>query len=851
MTEIFNNGHNGADSYGDSSISSLKGADQVRKKPSNIFGSSDIWGAFHSVTEILANSFDEVRAISNVYNHDRYDTSLPYKFLRITYSKDKVISVQDKGRGVPMAFNPDPKERKFNWHMVFSLLYAGGKYTDEEDEAGQSNYAESLGTNGLGCTATQYASEFFNVQSKRDGKLYKASFEKGIPLTNYIYNGQMVQFPLYLEFKEQYYIGAKIQAKTLDGKSVTVVLEDFNPYDRTLGYQVDFDTAERLGLQPITKKEQHPNSISLSGVSDNLVDNIFEKLYHTVLVAEDLPEESKSETGTLIEWKLDNEVFYNTDFTLGMFEELLETQAHVVSSRIEFENEYHNVSKVYQGISTEHLFRSRLGEDNIIDSLSTEKIERGYEAGKRYTAKGLFQIALTNGNTQRNLYLHNTALMTEEVHVSWTNLALESFFKDIGKKYGVDIKEHEYHPYFSVMIETYANANATSYKNQTKKGITNNYIGHMIYNTLKDLLEDAYAKQKQPLMDIITIVTTVAKDRVKSAEDKKKANLVKKTLSKRHTVEKISECESTKAEECELIIVEGDSAKAPVVNSRDEKTQAIYPAQGKVPNALKRTLEKLLQNPTIKDIISEIGVGVDIGNTQFGVYNYSKLRYNKIIIMTDADKDGYQIRVLLLLVFYVLMPDLLRKGHIYICETPFIRLTTGGGVEYVLPENLDKTLEKLQRDGVRVTAQNEVERDGEKYIRLITNQKLHYAYTLEERDEKVKLLASAGFAIQSQERIKGLGGFVKEELRMTAMSKENRRLIPLTLDTDNEVVQGVIDTLFGKDVRKMRKDAILGAIGVALKAEEDPLLSEALDDILDDVESEDTEEELTQVSENA
>ncbi|MBQ4515895.1 MAG: DNA topoisomerase, partial [Clostridia bacterium] len=149
--------------YGNESISSLKGADRVRKRPGVIFGSDGIEGCAHSFFEILSNSIDEAR--------EGYG-----KEIEITRFMDKSIEVKDHGRGIPMDFNE--KEQRYNWELVFCELYAGGKYQNNSGE----NYEYSLGLNGLGTCATQYSSSYMDAEVVRDGNKYKMHFEKGEPV---------------------------------------------------------------------------------------------------------------------------------------------------------------------------------------------------------------------------------------------------------------------------------------------------------------------------------------------------------------------------------------------------------------------------------------------------------------------------------------------------------------------------------------------------------------------------------------------------------------------------------------------------------------------------------------------
>lgn len=146
--------------YDNTSITTLKGADRVRKRPAVIFGSDGIDGCQHSVFEILSNSIDEAR--------EGYG-----KKITVTRYSDGSIEVEDHGRGIPVDYNEN--EKRYNWELVFCELYAGGKYNNNEGES----YEFSLGMNGLGLCSTQYSSEYMDVDIRRDGYRYTLRFEKG------------------------------------------------------------------------------------------------------------------------------------------------------------------------------------------------------------------------------------------------------------------------------------------------------------------------------------------------------------------------------------------------------------------------------------------------------------------------------------------------------------------------------------------------------------------------------------------------------------------------------------------------------------------------------------------------
>lgn len=147
------------DNYGNESISSLKGAERVRKRPGVIFGSDGIDGCQHSIFEIISNSIDEARA--------GYGNKIV-----VTRYADHSIEVEDFARGIPVDYNP--KEERYNWELLYCEMYAGGKYDLQGD-----SYEYALGLNGLGLCSTQYASEYMDVECRRDGYKYTLHFEKG------------------------------------------------------------------------------------------------------------------------------------------------------------------------------------------------------------------------------------------------------------------------------------------------------------------------------------------------------------------------------------------------------------------------------------------------------------------------------------------------------------------------------------------------------------------------------------------------------------------------------------------------------------------------------------------------
>lgn len=635
--------------YNDSSIKALKGADRVRKRPAVIFGSDDIRGAFHTVTEILGNSLDEARA---GYGDKIY----------VTYHSDKSITIRDYGRGVPMGWNE--AEQQYNWYLVFNEMYAGGKY-DASDA-----YKYSVGLNGLGAASVQYASEWFNVESYTTDKISKISFKRGNPVS------------------------------------------DFEVVENTTG-----------------------------------------------------------ETGTKITWKVDTEVFSNIDFTEQMFTELCELQAHLAGITIYFKDEVHRVEYTYEGKGLLEYLRSKVG-DKEVEAFSVHNESAGFtEKDKPFKAECDIVLMVTDEMKPQRMFFHNTAIMRNSngYHHQAFDAALSQFFKELGNQLGIKITPRDYEEYISCIVSTYSNT--TSFYNQTKDAVSSQFIYDIVYNTVKRTLELELAKGNESVKAFINNVVIAAQARVKAKQIEQAEKQVKKNMTnKRHKAEKFKDCAERDPSRRELYIVEGDSALGACKQARDSKFQALIPVQGKILNCLKASIEKILENKVITDLTSTIGTGVDLGTSN--LFDISKLQFDKIIICTDADVDGFQIRVLIYTMFYRLMPDLLKTGHVYIADTPLFELETNKGS--------------------------------------------YFAYTVEEKNQMLKDLPAKGIYISQINRSKGLGENTAPMMRQTTMLPETRKLIPLTIDIQSEIVRELSTVLFGNDYNNQRKEFVKELLGVNL-----------------------------------
>ena len=642
--------------YNDQSISQLKGADRVRRRPAVIFGSDGLEGCEHSFFEILANSVDEAREGFG-------DTVI------VTVYLDRSIEVEDFGRGVPLGYNK--KEKRYNWELVFCELYAGGKYDNND---GTSAYTFSLGLNGLGACATQYSSEYMNVASYNGTQVSTIGFRRGNPVTE-------------------------------------------------------------LEVRNLTQKD-------------------------------------KKRQGTVIRWLPDLEVFTDVAIPEEYFRTTLKQQAVVNGGltfrlRMEREDGSFDESEYRYENGVSDYIRELAGENSVTEpvlwSMETTGRDREDKPEYRMRAEIAFCLMKTGGIAE---YYHNSSFLEHggcpdrAVRTGFT-YAIDKYLKAQGK-YNKNEQRITYQDVAESLTVVISSASTqTSYENQTKKAINNPFITKALTEYIKNSLEVYFAENPTAAAQFGAQV--LLNRRSRESAERARVDVKRKlagSMDVTSRVEKFVACRSKDPALRELYIVEGDSALTSCKLGRNAEFQAIIPVRGKTLNCMKSTYARIFESKIIVDLLRVIGCGVEIPSGVKGdvvPFDPASLRWSKIIICTDADEDGFQIRTLLLTMFYRLLPTLIEMKKIFIAESPLFEITAG-----------NETM---------------------------------FAYNEQEKQAIVSRLGGRSYTLQ---RSKGLGENEPDMMWQTTMNPATRRLIMITPSDAEETVR-VFETLMGDALAERKR----------------------------------------------
>lgn len=634
--------------YGNESIKSLRGADRVRKRPAVIFGSDGLEGCEHSIFEIMSNSIDEAR-------EGRGNRIVVTRYLDGSYE------VQDFGSGIPVDYNKN--EQRENWELLFCEMYAGSKY---DNAGGAGSYEFSLGLNGLGLCATQYASEYMDAEIHRDGYCYTLHFEKG----------------------------------------------------------------ENIG-------------------------GLHKEPYH------------KRDTGSRIRWKPDIQVFTDINIPRDWFVSTMKRQAivndgvHFVLKEETAGGKFDTTEFCYQNGIQDYV--SELAGDTAFTTPQYWECERvGRDRADLNDYKLKIKAAVCFSlKTQLKEYYHNSSFLEHggspekafrSAFVSQINAYLKANNKYAKSDNQINIQDVE----DCVIFVVSSFSTNTSYENQTKKAITNKFIQEAMTDFFRKSLEVYFIENKMEAEKIANQVLVNMRARVKAENTRK---TLKTTLQSKmdmtNRIQKFVDCRSKDVSEREVFIVEGDSALGACKQARDARFQAVIPVRGKILNCLKSEYDKIFKNDIITDLIKVLGCGVEVRSKaakDLSAFDMDNLRWNKVLICTDADVDGFQIRTLILTMIYRLMPKLIQAGKVYIAESPLYEVTCKGQTYF---------------------AYNEVEMD--------------------------QIKAEIGDAPYTVQRSKGLGENEAEMMALTTMNPATRRIIQVT-PSDAEETSKFFDLLLGDNL---------------------------------------------------
>ena len=478
-------------------------------------------------------------------------------------------------------------------------------------------------------------------------------------------------------------------------------------------------------------------------------------------------------TGSRFHWLPDLDVFTDIAIPTEYFTDTLKRQA-VVNPGVKFifrnqnNRGFETTEYLYPNGITDYV--SELVGDQAITSIQTWNTQRsGRDRDDLPEYKVRISAALCFTNTRpRTEYYHNSSWLEyggspERAVKSAFVSQIDAYLKQNNKYKKSDAKITFADIEDCLLIVTSSFSTQTSYENQTKKAITNKFIQDAMTEFFKHQLEVYFIENPMEAEKIATQVM-INKQSREAADKHRLATKTKlaTTLDISNRIESLADCRFHDPNASELYIVEGKSALGSCKTARNADFQAIIPVRGKILNCLKAEYDKIFKSDIIVDILKVLGCGVEVShkaNKELNSFDLDKLRWNKIIICTDADVDGYQIRTLILTLFFRLTPTLIEKGYIYIAESPLFEITCKG--------------------------------------------ETYFAYTEKEKAEITEGFGNAKYTIQ---RSKGLGENDAEMMSLTTMNPATRRLIKVNPDDASRVAEK-FDLLLGDNLAG-RKDYI-------------------------------------------
>ena len=473
------------------------------------------------------------------------------------------------------------------------------------------------------------------------------------------------------------------------------------------------------------------------------------------------------DTGSRIKWRPDLKVFTDIDIPLDYYKDVLKKQA-IVNAGVTFilknqtgKNSFETFEYKYDNGITDYI-NEVVGENALtsVQTWQTERTGRDREDLKDYRVKINAVLCFSN-KVKLKEYYHNSSFLEyggapEKAVRNAFVYSIDSYLKTSGKylKSDAKIKFEDVEECLEIIISSFSTQ--TSYENQTKKAINNKFIQEAMTDFLRHQLEIYFIENKTEADKIADQVLINMRSRIRAETTRQN---LKKTLQSStdftNRIQKFVDCRSKDTSEREIFIVEGDSALGACKQARNAEFQAVIPVRGKILNCLKSEYDKIFKNEIITDLIKILGCGVEVkskASKNLSSFNLDMLRWSKVIICTDADVDGFQIRTLILTMIYRLMPTLIEEGKVFIAETPLYEINC--------------------------------------------KDQVWFAYTEKEKTQALEEIGKQKFTIQ---RSKGLGENDPDMMWLTTMNPKTRRLIKVEPE-DAQRTAEVFDMLLGDDL---------------------------------------------------
>ena len=630
--------------YGADQIQILEGLEAVRKRPGMYIGTTSSRGLHHLVYEIVDNSVDEALA-------GFCDT------IEVIINEDNSVTVIDNGRGIPIGINQ--KAGIPAVEVVFTILHAGGKF-------GGGGYKVSGGLHGVGASVVNALSNWLEVEISQGGKVYKQRYERGhvcyslkeigtCPLEK---TGTKVTFmPDDTIFTETTVYDFDVLKRRLREmafltKGLRIILKDSRQEEIVEPITTD---AENAQISELLKRAEEDNKAQQEEVVEISVENKENVENKESSEGEKTYKIGKVRYITLDNGKKQKVIEFHYEGGIKEFVTYLnKSKTPLYENILYFEGEK---NKVYVEVSFQHNDSFNESVFSFVNNINTPE-------------GGTHLMGFRNAVTKTfNDYARGAKLLKDNE----PNLT------------GEDIREG-LTAIVSVKIED------PQFEGQTKQKLGNSEARSAVDNIVSEQL--TYFLEQNPSVAKTICEKSILAQRAREAARKARDLTRRKTALEGMSLPgKLADCSDKDPKNCEIYIVEGDSAGGSAKTARNRATQAILPLRGKILNVEKARLDKIYANAEIKAMITAFGTGIHED------FDISKLRYHKIILMTDADVDGAHISTLLLTFLYRFMPDLIKEGHVYLAKPPLYKLEKNKKVWYAYSDDeLDKILSEVGRD---------------------------------------------------------------------------------------------------------------------------------------------------------